>query len=184
LSTLLFIGPVTWTMLRRRRYLADATAVQLTRNPDGLARALAVLAGNRRDVPGARPVEPLFAVGVGARGGGPAFVLLGAQPPIPGRVTRLIRLGAAPPAMATEAAAPATANTAPATPADDTKAGGLWSMLIGVPIVALIVIGVGVLLAYGAGFVLYLFAVGVLGALVVIGGVYAVAMEIVLRLLP
>ncbi|MCC7132407.1 MAG: M48 family metalloprotease [Gemmatimonadales bacterium] len=36
----LFFGPILGAMWRARRYLADATAVKLTRNPDGLAHAL------------------------------------------------------------------------------------------------------------------------------------------------
>lgn len=40
LWTALFLGPPLALMWRNRRYAADAMAVQLTRNPDGLARAL------------------------------------------------------------------------------------------------------------------------------------------------
>jgi Zn-dependent protease with chaperone function len=40
LWTALFLGPPLAMIWRNRRYAADAMAVQLTRNPDGLARAL------------------------------------------------------------------------------------------------------------------------------------------------
>jgi len=36
----MFVKPVLNRMWRTRRYLADASAVRLTRNPDGLASAL------------------------------------------------------------------------------------------------------------------------------------------------
>ena len=39
-----FLGPLLALMWRSRRYLADAMAVQLTRNPQGLAGALIRLA--------------------------------------------------------------------------------------------------------------------------------------------
>jgi Zn-dependent protease with chaperone function len=40
LASFLFLSPTLALLLRRRRYLADATAVQLTRHPEGLQRAL------------------------------------------------------------------------------------------------------------------------------------------------
>ena len=46
------LGPLIALMLRARRYLADATAVQLTRYPDGLARALQRLAHKGATIPG------------------------------------------------------------------------------------------------------------------------------------
>lgn len=51
---------ITW---RTRRYLADATAVRLTRNPDGLARALLTLRRFGAVLPGARQLDFLFIVG-------------------------------------------------------------------------------------------------------------------------
>ena len=52
-SFLLFEPPLAW-MWRTRRYLADATAIQLTRNPDGLAQALQRLAEMGTSVPAGR----------------------------------------------------------------------------------------------------------------------------------
>ena len=46
LWTALFLGPPLGMIWRNRRYAADAMAVQLTRNPDGLARALSRIGGS------------------------------------------------------------------------------------------------------------------------------------------
>lgn len=46
LWTALFLGPPLAMIWRNRRYAADAMAVQLTRNPDGLARALTRIGGS------------------------------------------------------------------------------------------------------------------------------------------
>lgn len=47
---------------RKRKYLADACAVQLTRNPDGLAEALRKLNADRRPIPGGAWASHLFLV--------------------------------------------------------------------------------------------------------------------------
>jgi hypothetical protein len=96
------VGPLLALVWRSRRYLADATAVQLTRNPDGLARALASLSA--KGGVGA----PLFIVGPQATGSGvlaaagPAAGgmgedesgLLAFDPPMPRRLERHRRQGA------------------------------------------------------------------------------------------
>ena len=56
---------LTW---RTRRYLADATAVQLTRNPDGLAHGLVALTERGALLPGGKMAAPLFIVGGEATG--------------------------------------------------------------------------------------------------------------------
>jgi Zn-dependent protease with chaperone function len=53
---------VAWAW-RTRRYLADATGVQLTRNPDGLARGLQALALRGGPIPGGHWAAHLFIVG-------------------------------------------------------------------------------------------------------------------------
>lgn len=102
------VGPLLALVWRSRRYLADATAVQLTRNPDGLARALASLSAKGGVVPGGKWAAPLFIVGPQATGSGvlaaagPAaggmgedeFGLLAFDPPMPRRLERLRRQGA------------------------------------------------------------------------------------------
>jgi Zn-dependent protease with chaperone function len=67
LSSLLF-EPVAAFLWRTRRYLADATAVQLTRNPDALANALQSLGESGGMIPGGKWASHLFIVGQQARG--------------------------------------------------------------------------------------------------------------------
>ncbi|MGE0823945.1 MAG: M48 family metalloprotease [Candidatus Binatia bacterium] len=55
------INPVLALLWRTRRYLADSTAVQLTRNPDGVARALLAMRGEL--IPGSQGVAHLFVTG-------------------------------------------------------------------------------------------------------------------------
>jgi hypothetical protein len=61
LSAGLFAGPVIGAMWRRREMLADAMAVQLTRNPDGLAEALERMRQVGVVVPHGAAVSHLFA---------------------------------------------------------------------------------------------------------------------------
>ena len=55
-------GPFLAAIWRRRRRVADAMAVQLTRNPDALATALAQLTGGEHHVAGALGTAHLFVV--------------------------------------------------------------------------------------------------------------------------
>jgi hypothetical protein len=57
------LGPLIALLWRTRRYLADATAVQLTRNPDGIAGGLAALGRMGGRIPGGEWAAPLFVVG-------------------------------------------------------------------------------------------------------------------------
>ena len=56
------LGPCISLLWHTRVYLADASAVQLTRNPDGLAQALRKLNGQRGPIPGAKWASHLFLV--------------------------------------------------------------------------------------------------------------------------
>ena len=56
------LQPSVALLWRKRIYLADAAAVQLTRNPDGMAEALRKLNSNRAPVPGAAWASHLFLV--------------------------------------------------------------------------------------------------------------------------
>lgn len=56
------LEPSLALLWRKRVYLADASAVQLTRNPDGLAEALRKLNGERSPVPGGAWASHLFLV--------------------------------------------------------------------------------------------------------------------------
>jgi Zn-dependent protease with chaperone function len=59
------LGPLlAWTW-RTRRFLADATAVQLTRNPDGIARGLQGLLARGGGIRGGAWADHLFVVGGG-----------------------------------------------------------------------------------------------------------------------
>src|SRR5579859_2085538 len=56
------LGPSMALLWRKRKYLADACAVQLTRNPDGLAEALRKLNSDRGPIPGGAWAAHLFLV--------------------------------------------------------------------------------------------------------------------------
>lgn len=56
------LGPSMALLWRKRKYLADASAVQLTRNPDGLAEALRKLNSDRGPIPGGAWAAHLFLV--------------------------------------------------------------------------------------------------------------------------
>jgi Zn-dependent protease with chaperone function len=56
------LEPSVALLWRKRKYLADACAVQLTRNPDGLAEALRKLNADRGPIPGGAWASHLFLV--------------------------------------------------------------------------------------------------------------------------
>jgi len=56
------LGPCMALAWRARRYLADASAVELTRNPDGLASALQQLSESESEMPGGEWATHLFVV--------------------------------------------------------------------------------------------------------------------------
>ena len=100
------VAPLLALVWRSRRYLADVTAVQLTRNPDGLAKGLASLSAKGGIVPGGNWAAPLFIIGPqgsgrsfgSARTGGglmgDEFGVLAFDPPISRRIARLRQQGA------------------------------------------------------------------------------------------
>lgn len=97
----LFVGPLIALLFRARRYLADATAVALTRYPDGLARALVRIAGQDDVIPGAEWSAHFFVVGAGAgsragaKASGEAFgSIVSLDPPIARRIRHLQAAGA------------------------------------------------------------------------------------------
>jgi Zn-dependent protease with chaperone function len=96
----LLLGMLMSALWRGRRYLADATAVQLTRNPDGLARALQKLAHVGGLPHGGEAADYLFIAAPQRTQksgfGEPRGVVLPLQPPLDRRLQRLVRLGAAP----------------------------------------------------------------------------------------
>ena len=98
---------------RQREFLADASSVQFTRNPDGIGRALAKIsqAGSRIVHPRAAEASHMFFGEAVASGFGD---LMATHPPVPERLARIYghpvaisELVASPPAVETEAPAPA-----------------------------------------------------------------------------
>jgi Zn-dependent protease with chaperone function len=90
---MIIVNPLLRKAWRARRYLADATAVELTRNPDGLARALTTLSQRGDVVPGTEWAAHLFVVGrpnaaTRDKSPMPAF-----QAPVAKRLDRLHRMG-------------------------------------------------------------------------------------------
>lgn len=97
----LIVGPLIAATWRTRRYLADATAVQLTRYPDGLARALARLDAVDEAIAGAPWSSHLFVVyrktapsGQTRQTTDPMDTLLSFAPPLRKRLAHLAALGA------------------------------------------------------------------------------------------
>lgn len=99
LLTLFLVGPFLWTMLRNRRYLADATAVQLTRQVDPLIAALEVFIEKGGIARGRAWAEHLFVTGAitskekalkqAKESADSLFFMMGAHPPLWARVRRL-----------------------------------------------------------------------------------------------
>jgi len=89
------VNPFVRRAWRARRRLADADAVRLTRNPEGLARALRAVAAGGGLVPGTEWTAHLFAFGDrdGAAGDGTAPMRT-FQPSFAERVERLRAMGA------------------------------------------------------------------------------------------
>jgi heat shock protein HtpX len=80
-------------MSRQREYLADAGAVELTRNPGGLAGALAKLAGDREVLEVAnRATAPLYIVHPIKKFEARASSIFSTHPPIKDRIERLMSL--------------------------------------------------------------------------------------------
>ncbi|HEU0132477.1 MAG TPA: M48 family metalloprotease [Mycobacteriales bacterium] len=95
----LYVNPFLRRGWRARRHLADAAAVQLTRNPDALARALAKLATTGNVVPGTEWAAHLFVVSrpLGwqrPRGTKDESPMTTFHPSVPSRVQRLNAMGA------------------------------------------------------------------------------------------
>jgi len=97
-SSMALIGPIVAFMWRTRRHLADAMAVQLTRNPDALARALSHLSTEKTVVPKGGELSLLFVVWPASSTAKDAVVGQFARmhPKPHQRQRRLIALGAAP----------------------------------------------------------------------------------------
>jgi heat shock protein HtpX len=101
---LLFASAPVAMLWRSRRYLADATAVQLTRNPTGLYRALFHLGKSGAIIPGGEAVSHLFIIAPETRASERNTfsqregLVMGMHPSLAHRLARLVRMGAVPPA--------------------------------------------------------------------------------------
>lgn len=99
---LLFASVPVALLWRSRRYLADATGVQLTRNPTGLYRGLSHLGKCGALIPGGESVSHLFIIAPDTRGAANATftqregLLMGMHPSLARRLARLVRMGAVP----------------------------------------------------------------------------------------
>lgn len=94
----LLLGMVIALLWRSRRYLADASAVQLTRDPDALARALRKLGAAGGVPPAGAGIDYLFFCGP-RRGGDGGFaskrgIFMPLHPSLQARMRRVIAMGA------------------------------------------------------------------------------------------
>ena len=89
------IGPPISRMWRTRRFLADASAVQLTRNPNGLASALKRIRDRGGYIPGGGLASHLFVFWNASSSGKKSDVLIwrGVHPSIHRRLKRFQKLG-------------------------------------------------------------------------------------------
>lgn len=135
------LEPLLAFLWRTRRYLADATAVQLTRQPDWIAEGLTGLNKRGAIVPGGRWAGPLFVVGPKA-GAGFSGVSGGSvvsfHPPLASRLQKLRRMGASLPE------APAAAKRPRIRVRDEAKVHPLVRIFI-VPIFAVLMVVVAIL---------------------------------------
>jgi heat shock protein HtpX len=85
---------VQMAVSRQREYLADATSVQFTRNPNGLISALGKLADKAAPFPGvSRATQHLFIVNPVQTFTSKSSALLATHPDVADRIARLRNLG-------------------------------------------------------------------------------------------
>ena len=177
ITNLFLVGPVLALPWRARRYLADSTAVQLTRQPAIVADALTRLAGLRPAVRGASYAAPCFVLdpSPGGPAGGPAGgpddgepdlqqevgIATAVHPPIDRRLQRLGRLAGRPQARASRRRRPVSVLNV---------AGAALALAVLVPIGAAMVV---VILALVLTCVLLAVTVLAIGVLIVVGPLHA-----------
>lgn len=83
---------IQMAMSREREYLADASAVEFTRNPNGLANALAKLAADTEPMEYSKTTESMFIVSPALNLRGGMDSLFSTHPPIEERIKRLREL--------------------------------------------------------------------------------------------
>ena len=94
---------VQFAVSRQREYLADASGVELTRNPQGLERALAKLAGDKEVLEAAtKATAHFYIVNPVKRFESRAAGFMATHPPLADRINRLRALRGAQPLLASE----------------------------------------------------------------------------------
>ncbi len=95
LIQMLVLAPLVALAWRQRKFMADATAVRLTRDPDSIAGALQALNGSDNSMPLSAWTEHLAMVSPGGRVRGPlGRSLVSMYPSVGRRLQALNRLGA------------------------------------------------------------------------------------------
>jgi len=203
LFTLFVLGPTIWATLRTRRYLADATAVQLTRSPDSLASALIALEESGGVIRGAEWASHLFVAGVNPRHlGARVRSKVGvrwtrSQPKVPsgaeGSPARrrpaaepLLLIGAHPPLHARLKRLHALGASIQAAADPGVSSKGLREKIGSLDLlkVVLAILIVGPILILFFSFFLYLLAVAVMAAAFLFGGLILLIMRLLPHLLP
>ncbi len=161
-------GPLLTFAWRSRGYLADATAVDLTRDADGLAGALGKLGSANRSLPGTAWLELLLVVGGGggsrSDNGTPRLsdsgLMVSLAPPVAKRLARLRAMGASGPS-------PTTAVSTPPSGRVTSRRFPAWlGILILAPLVALL----GILMLFAVVLIVYLVAIAAFIILTVVAG--------------
>ena len=166
-------GPLLTFAWRPRDYLADATAVDLTRDPDGLSRALARIGEGGRGVAGTAWLELLLVVddgSVGAKVAGAvprlsdSGLMVSITPPVDKRLARLRAMGAF--------GSPTEPSTRPAVAGSGarrqrTRRFPLW---LGVLVIAPLIALVAVLAVVAVVLIVYLVAIAAFIVLAVVAG--------------
>ena len=168
-------GPLLTYAWRSRGYLADATAIDLTRDADGLARALTILDGGGRSIPGTAWLELLLVVdrpggGRTPKGGVRSLsdtgLTMALVPSVSARLARLRGMGASvgPPSQTLATTMP-VATTVPAKARR--RSFPTW---LGILIIAPLLAIVGVLAVVAVALIVYLVAIAAFVILAIVAG--------------
>jgi len=140
MMTSYMLEPLLAWLWRTRRYLADATAVQLTRQPDWIAKGLSEISSRGGIFPGGKWAGPLFITGpaygsgFSSAGGGVGSF----HPPIPKRLKKLRRMGAS--------VSEVQQSRAPQRPARDVRRGNPLLAIFLTPLLIVLMLIVGILI--------------------------------------
>ena len=173
LVNLFLTGPLLVFAWRSRGYLADALAVDLTRNPTAMADAIRTL-GDGRGLPGSAWLELLLVVGGASvsnakdpkagRTLSDTGLAASIAAPVWKRLARLERMGAQRPVDASSTAGQGSARRA------STRPRGRFPMWLGVLIIAPLLAIVAVLVVIAAALIVYLVALAAFVILAIVAG--------------